>query len=144
VDKYGKNECPKCLAPLTGAVAKRAPGEASTFKAKASDAGESESGACSKGGSHTWKFGKCSKCGQGEGYGKAKEAHAAGAPKVTVVPGSACTDGKMHIYKFSKVQLERYCLIGNVLILIMCMQKLSCWNISFYYLILVPNMFLYP
>ncbi|GAX79640.1 hypothetical protein CEUSTIGMA_g7081.t1 [Chlamydomonas eustigma] len=102
VDKYGKNECPKCLAPLTGAAAKRAPGEASTFKAKASDAGESESGECSKGGSHTWKFGKCSKCGQGEGYGKAKEARAAGAPKVTAVPGGACTDGKMHIYKFSK------------------------------------------
>lgn len=62
LDKYGKNECPKCLAPLVGggAVAKRAPGEASTFKAKASDAGESESGDCPKGGAHSWKFGKCS------------------------------------------------------------------------------------
>jgi hypothetical protein len=58
--------CPKCLAPLTGAgsVASRAPGEASTFKRGAGDAMESSSGDCSKGGEHTWKFGKCSKCGQ--------------------------------------------------------------------------------
>jgi hypothetical protein len=82
LDKYNKNECPKCLAPLTGggAVARRAPGEVgqsrdaggehgtvlachafimlpatclhahqvSTYKAKASDAGESSSGECSK------------------------------------------------------------------------------------------------
>ena len=61
LDKYGKNECPKCLAPLTGggAVPKRQAGEASTFKSKASDACESTSGECSKGGAHTWKFGKC-------------------------------------------------------------------------------------
>ncbi|PNH10316.1 hypothetical protein TSOC_002957 [Tetrabaena socialis] len=96
LDKYGKNECPKCLAPLVGGgvVPKRAPGEVSTFKAKASDAGESTSGECSKGGAHTWKFGKCSKCGGSEGYAK------------VVSPGSSkaglCTDGLKHAFKFSK------------------------------------------
>ncbi|PNW71518.1 hypothetical protein CHLRE_16g657650v5 [Chlamydomonas reinhardtii] len=98
LDKYGKNECPKCLNPLVGggAVPKRAPGEASTFKSRASDAGESVSGDCSKGGAHTWKFGKCSKCGVGEGYGKVEKQS----------PGSGkhglCSDGLKHAFKFSK------------------------------------------
>lgn len=102
LDKYGKNECPKCLAPLTGAgsVASRAPGEASTFKRGAGDAMESSSGDCSKGGEHTWKFGKCGKCGQGEGYGKEK---ASPHGSVKPIPGGACEkDGKMHVFKFSK------------------------------------------
>mmetsp|Transcript_41793 Transcript_41793/g.90570 ORF Transcript_41793/g.90570 Transcript_41793/m.90570 type:complete len:120 (-) Transcript_41793:163-522(-) len=95
LDKYHKNECPKCLAPLAGAKAAphRAPGEASTFKASPSDAGESVSGTCPKGGPHTWKYGKCSKCGKSEGYQK---------PTHTKMKDGACTDGKMHIYKFSK------------------------------------------
>lgn len=52
--RYGKNECPKCLAPLSGAgaIAKRQCGEVSTFKSKASDACESASGVCPKGGAH--------------------------------------------------------------------------------------------
>eukprot|EP00199_Chlamydomonas_sp_CCMP681_P005040 CAMPEP_0119101262 /NCGR_PEP_ID=MMETSP1180-20130426/355_1 /TAXON_ID=3052 ORGANISM="Chlamydomonas cf sp, Strain CCMP681" /NCGR_SAMPLE_ID=MMETSP1180 /ASSEMBLY_ACC=CAM_ASM_000741 /LENGTH=133 /DNA_ID=CAMNT_0007085357 /DNA_START=59 /DNA_END=460 /DNA_ORIENTATION=+ len=103
LDKYGKNECPKCCSPLTGQAAassnKRMAGEVSTFKAAASDACESASGTCAKGGAHTWKFGKCSKCGQGEGYGKAMADKSGVASRP---PGGACTDGKMHIFKFTK------------------------------------------
>lgn len=59
LDKYGKDECPKCLSPLApSSGAKRAPGESSTYKQSASSAMESESGVCPKGGSHTFKFGK--------------------------------------------------------------------------------------
>eukprot|EP00798_Chlamydomonas_sp_ICE-L_P030685 gene30685-35710_t len=98
LDKYNKPECPKCNHALTGAgIAKRAPGEVSTFKAKASDAGESESGACPKGGAHTWKFGKCSKCAAAEGYKERTSTGVRASP-----PGGACKDGKMHIFKFSK------------------------------------------
>eukprot|EP01060_Flectonema_neradi_P036775 TRINITY_DN718_c1_g1_i1.p3 TRINITY_DN718_c1_g1~~TRINITY_DN718_c1_g1_i1.p3 ORF type:complete len:113 (+),score=19.27 TRINITY_DN718_c1_g1_i1:63-401(+) len=92
LDKYGKNECPKCIQPLhTGHApgsrgtwstgthnmvptsnlhggARLQPGEASTYKQKASSAMESQSGGCSKGGNHMWKFGKCSKCNKPEGY----------------------------------------------------------------------------
>ena len=90
LDKYGKNECPKCLAPLAGADAapKRQPGEAVTNKQSASSAMESASGSCPKGGMHEWKFGKCSKCGVGEGVSK-------------TVAGE-CPKGGKHVYKFSK------------------------------------------
>eukprot|EP01064_Diplonema_japonicum_P016050 TRINITY_DN2407_c1_g2_i1.p1 TRINITY_DN2407_c1_g2~~TRINITY_DN2407_c1_g2_i1.p1 ORF type:complete len:118 (+),score=15.39 TRINITY_DN2407_c1_g2_i1:22-354(+) len=93
LDKYNKNECPKCIQPLTSGSTVGArpswntqqystsptnrvsghrlqPGEASSNKQRASSAMESSSGNCSKGGSHMWKFGKCSKCGRGEGYAK--------------------------------------------------------------------------
>lgn len=93
-DVYGKNECPKCLKPLSGSVSspKRAPGEASTFKAAPNDARESSGGVCSKadGGPHTFRFGKCSACA---------------APEPTKLPKAAeCTssaNGK-HMFKFGQ------------------------------------------
>eukprot|EP01059_Diplonema_ambulator_P003105 TRINITY_DN1274_c0_g1_i1.p1 TRINITY_DN1274_c0_g1~~TRINITY_DN1274_c0_g1_i1.p1 ORF type:complete len:151 (+),score=1.69 TRINITY_DN1274_c0_g1_i1:86-538(+) len=123
LDKYGKNECPKCCQPLTtghapgsrpswstsaysssqvsGNTAQHRiqPGEASTYKQSASSAMESQSGSCSKGGAHTWKFGKCSKCGRAEGY-----AHG-GAPAPVRKPSgtgvTSCAEG-MHKFKFAK------------------------------------------
>lgn len=96
LDKYGKNECPKCLAPLAGggAAPKRMAGEASTFKSRASDAGESASGSCPNGGPHEWKYGKCNKCQAPEGGTKGRSVRAP--------PGGACSDGNMHVFKFSK------------------------------------------
>ena len=92
LDKYGKKECPKCLKPLPEgkATPKRAPGEASTYKQSASSAMESSSGECPKGGPCTWKFGKCSKCGRGEGYGK------------ECFRGGECPKGGKHVYSFGK------------------------------------------
>jgi len=90
LDKHGKDECPKCLQPLRPSTGRRAPGEVSTFKQAPGSAMESASGACSKGGPHTWKFGKCSKCGASEGYGK-------GGPK-----GGECSAGGKHVFKFGK------------------------------------------
>lgn len=65
-DKYGKDECPKCLHPLSKPK-RREPGEVSTFKEPPSSAMESESGHCPAGELHLWRFGRCVKCGLGEG-----------------------------------------------------------------------------
>lgn len=71
LDKYAKNECPKCLTPLTGLRVVSLPGESAANKYwSPSEAFESEFGNCPKGDLHTFRFGKCSKCGQGEGYVK--------------------------------------------------------------------------
>ena len=61
--RYRKPECPKCLSPMKLA-------ENPSKVSGPSDALESESGSCPKGGAHAWKFGKCNKCQVGEGYAK--------------------------------------------------------------------------
>eukprot|EP00873_Tetraselmis_striata_P043024 jgi/Tetstr1/463288/TSEL_008212.t1 len=71
LDKYRKDECPKCLCKLSTAFKdqeRRQPGEVSTYKYSPSEAFQSESGKCKKGGHHQWKFGKCLKCDAAEGY----------------------------------------------------------------------------
>mmetsp|Transcript_21994 Transcript_21994/g.43710 ORF Transcript_21994/g.43710 Transcript_21994/m.43710 type:complete len:125 (+) Transcript_21994:37-411(+) len=92
-----KKICPKCQSKLEVGKAVRAPGEVSTNKVSSSSAGESSSGVCKKGGSHMWKFGKCSKCGESEGkFAKAGSA---------VNPGGAggCSKGGGKcMFKFSK------------------------------------------
>lgn len=95
LDKYGKNECPKCLSPLgfAGLAPQRLPGEASTYKLDPGSAMESESGTCPRGGMHTWKFGKCSKCSKAEGVELAQNT------KVT-----ECPKGGKHIFKFTVCQ----------------------------------------
>ena len=74
-DKYNKDECPKCLEPLSSpTISKRLLGEVSTPAGRQHpmSAMESYSGVCSRatdpdGGPHHWKFGKCVQCGKGEG-----------------------------------------------------------------------------
>jgi len=63
MDKYRKQECPKCTCPLNLV-------DPNTFKLSPLDALESESGDCPKGGSHSWRFGRCRECGIGQGYGE--------------------------------------------------------------------------
>lgn len=96
IDKYFKAECPKCLSPLPtdgslGALrVMRAPGEsAPILQRQASSAMESEGGECGKGGAHTFRFGKCSKCGIGEG-----------AFATSRMKGGECPKGGKHVFKF--------------------------------------------
>ena len=73
LDKYEKDECPKCLVPLSIAESRRnqrLPGEVSTFKQPPGSAMESASGVCPKGQGgqkHLWRFGRCTICGMAEG-----------------------------------------------------------------------------
>jgi len=70
LDKHHKDECPKCLVPLSTPDwqrNRRLPGEVSTYKHTASSAMESCSGLCPRGGQHHWRLGRCAKCGRGEG-----------------------------------------------------------------------------
>ena len=89
LDKYGKDECPKCLCSLSANSTK---GGNCGNGQSAGSAMESQSGKCPKNddGPHNWKFGKCSHCGTGEG----------GANKTKF---GECRKGGKHIYKFAKV-----------------------------------------
>ena len=85
-DKYGKNECPKCLKPLTGGDDRGAivAGGGMSYMAKdgpdvttkvLGDAEFNDKWGCkknldpdgSKGIHKEWRFGKCRDCGMGEG-----------------------------------------------------------------------------
>jgi DNA-directed RNA polymerase subunit RPC12/RpoP len=98
LDRHAKDECPKCLSSLSknyalraGGGAKRAPGEVSTFKEKPGSAMESRWGVCKLGGAHSWRFGRCSKCGENEGSQHYREAAAS----------AECERGGRHVFSFT-------------------------------------------
>ena len=120
VDAHGKDECPKCLAKLSAqGGAKRAVGEASTYKQAAGSAMESASGECLKGGAHTFKFGKCSSAPPHASNARpagaccshvptnrvccrAECSRGEGAEAQSKQSGGECSKGGKHIYKFGK------------------------------------------
>jgi len=111
-DGESKPICPKCQQPFAGGPDARAPGEASTVKAAASSACESESGKCPKakeaGGPHQFKFGKCSNCGKGEGKLLKKSGAVAN-------PGGAneCAKGGKCMFMFNKCKKCKRSEFGN-------------------------------
>jgi hypothetical protein len=97
LDKYQKDECPKCLSKLSTSFmliakggSRRVAGEVSTFKQPPGSAMESESGSCLFGGPHSWRFGRCSKCGRSEG----KHVKAS-------TPAGECRMGGRHVFMFT-------------------------------------------
>ena len=64
LDKYGKDECPRCLQPLSLPEWRR---QQSPYLPPSNSAVASSSGDCPRGGPHTWRLGRCTKCGTGEG-----------------------------------------------------------------------------
>ena len=87
VDKYRKDECPKCVAPLAMPQwqrNKRVPGEASTFKQPPTSVMESRSGVCYDGEPHHFRLGRCRRCGMSEGKA-VEEAFAAQRPAEKLV-----------------------------------------------------------
>ena len=90
LDRWRKDECPKCLKSLSlpqWQRNRRLPGEASTFKEHPASAMESESGSCRAGGAHFFRFGRCVKCGASEGAAITR-AHAS-ARRLQVASGDS-------------------------------------------------------
>jgi len=96
LDKYNKNECPKCMNLLV-------PSRLVPTRYRPGSSMESESGSCKQGGQHKWKYGKCSQCGLSEGYGR-KPLTAPILPQThrLQIQGKCSSDGNRHTFKFSR------------------------------------------
>ena len=108
LDKYRKDECPKCLSKLSKMMEIRAggakpqwnAGPVPTFKHPPGSAMIAEHGDCTAGGLHFFKYGKCLKCGICEGVALKRE-HA--RLKVTVDDSPS----KPRLYRLSDSELEQ-------------------------------------